>query len=205
MTYSYIGKDGKPSNRLTSIVENGNIDHGYIGEGGGYEYDDFGNMIKDNNKKINIKYNYLGLPEDITWTEIDASIKITYDAAGNKIKKVVAGEDEEGNAINYILHYIGGIEYNGNDIESIHHAEGRVTINELNKEPQYEYHLKDHLGNVRVTFADKDKDGYLEPFNVNPNEPTPNEGGDDTVEDEVIDWASSDLSLIHISEPTRPY
>jgi RHS repeat-associated protein len=51
-----------------------------------------------------------------------------------------------------------------------------VTYDE-NDEAVYEYHLKDHLGNVRMAFADKDGDGYIEPFNVNPNEP--NSGGGD--------------------------
>jgi RHS repeat-associated protein len=51
-----------------------------------------------------------------------------------------------------------------------------VTYDE-NDEAVYEYHLKDHLGNVRMAFADKDGDGYIEPFNVNPNEYIPGGGG----------------------------
>ena len=109
------------------------------------------------------------------------SITFTYDAAGIKLKKQVSGAKE---GENYTLYYIGGIEYRDDKIESIHHAEGRVTFNE-DDEAQYEYFLKDHppeagqaLGNARVTIADKDGDGYIEPFNINPNQPNPSGGND---------------------------
>ena len=117
------------------------------------------------------------------------SITITYAAAGIKLKKEVQGPE------NYTLHYIGGIEYREEaeiEIESIHHAEGRVTYDE-NDEAVYEYHLKDHLGNVRMAFADKDGDGdgYIEPFNVNPNEPN---SGDDGV-----DWNLTETEILQES------
>jgi YD repeat-containing protein len=53
-----------------------------------YSYDVNGNMIIDNNKKISaISYNHLNLPNNITVTN-KGSIAYTYDAAGNKLKKV---------------------------------------------------------------------------------------------------------------------
>jgi RHS repeat-associated protein len=47
--------------------------------------------------------------------------------------------------------YVGGIEYTGANLEGIYHAEGRLTPNGANF--RYEYSLKDHLGNSRVSFA----------------------------------------------------
>jgi hypothetical protein len=47
--------------------------------------------------------------------------------------------------------YVGGIEYTGANLEGIYHAEGRLTPNGANF--RYEYTLKDHLGNSRVSFA----------------------------------------------------
>src|SRR5438093_10859871 len=53
-----------------------------------YSYDDNGNLKQDNNKDIaSITYNYLNLPEVITTAK--GTITYTYDATGNKPKKVV--------------------------------------------------------------------------------------------------------------------
>ncbi|MEM6966543.1 MAG: hypothetical protein AAF573_17395 [Bacteroidota bacterium] len=96
-----------------------------------------------------------------------------------KLKKVVRVAE------NYTIYYLGGIEYRNNKLESLYHAEGRVTFHTDDKgeeTSQYEYYLKDHLGNVRVVFSDMDKDGYIEPFNVNPNDKTIVDG-DGTISD----------------------
>jgi RHS repeat-associated protein len=62
-----------------------------------------------------------------------------------------------------------GIEYKDGQIESIMHPEGRAVWFDKpeDQEPAkfiYEYNLKDHLGNVRVVFADKNEDGFIHPF-----------------------------------------
>jgi len=64
-----------------------------------------------------------------------------------------------------------------------------------NDEAVYEYHLKDHLGNVRIAFADKDGYGYIEPFSVNPNEP--NTGG--------VDGAAWNLTDTEILQESHYY
>jgi RHS repeat-associated protein len=68
-----------------------------------------------------------------------------------------------------------GFEYKNNTIERIHHAEGVITQRALRTGEstefvgagglvwQYEYTLKDHLGNTRVTFADIDGSRTIEP------------------------------------------
>jgi RHS repeat-associated protein len=58
--------------------------------------------------------------------------------------------------------YAGGIEYKNNVLEAMYHAEGRVYRNGTTW--QYEYTLKDHLGNSRVTFADLDNNGTINPL-----------------------------------------
>lgn len=45
---------------------------------------------------------------------------------------------------------IYGIEYNGANLEAIYHADGRLLPN--GAAWHYEYTIKDHLGNARVTF-----------------------------------------------------
>jgi len=56
--------------------------------------------------------------------------------------------------------YLGGIEYNNGTVEAVYHEEGRATPQGTTW--QYEYSLKDHLGNTRVIFTDANEDGTPE-------------------------------------------
>ena len=55
---------------------------------------------------------------------------------------------------------LNGIEYNGTTIEAIYHAEGRASLQGTTY--RYEYTLRDHLGNSRVTFADLNSDNVVD-------------------------------------------
>jgi RHS repeat-associated protein len=129
-------------------------------------------MTADLNKKINsITYNHLNLPTKIAFPTkaADSRIENAYTAAGTKIKETVytAG------ILTHTTDYSGAFVYKDNWLAYILTPEGRIVI------PQptggaasgkaltaasyyYEYQLKDHLGNVRVTFTDKDKNGVPE-------------------------------------------
>jgi RHS repeat-associated protein len=67
--------------------------------------------------------------------------------------------------------YTGGIEYKNNVLEAMYHAEGRAYRSGTTW--QYEYTLKDHLGNSRVTFRDKNgvaeilQENHYYPFGMN--------------------------------------
>ena len=74
-----------------------------------------------------------------------------YDANGNKLRKTVSGVSQD---------YLGGIEYKNNVVEAVYHEEGRATPS--GSAWQYEYYLKDHLGNTRVIFSDTNNDGEPE-------------------------------------------
>ncbi len=117
-----------------------------------YGYDLNGNMTTDLNKGITnaIKYNHLNLP-----TEIDFGggnkIVWTYSAGGAKLRKTVYTN----NVITLEKDYIGGYVYRKNnsdpkDLEFYTTSEGRASKN--SQDYTYKYDLKDHLGNVRVTF-----------------------------------------------------
>jgi len=71
------------------------------------------------------------------------TISFLYDANGNKLQKTVGGISQD---------YLSGIEYSGGVIEAIYHEEGRATPSGTTW--QYEYYLKDHLGNTRVIFSE---------------------------------------------------
>jgi RHS repeat-associated protein len=116
-----------------------------------YTYDVNGNMLTDINKGItsNILYNHLSLP-----TQINVKgqvINYTYDAAGNKLKKVTNGVTTE---------YAGNYRYVGGELKDFKHPEGYVkndggTFN-------YVYSYTDHLGNVRLNYADLNNDGVIQ-------------------------------------------
>jgi RHS repeat-associated protein len=107
-------------------------------------------MNKDLDKKIdNIEYNYLNLPAKIHFQGTNKRIEYVYDANGTKRKKTVidGSTTKETN-------YIGPFVYEGTTDAFLNTEEGRVVLKEggVNK-TEYQYHLKDHLGNVRLTFT----------------------------------------------------
>jgi Domain of unknown function (DUF6443) len=119
--------------------------------GNDYTYWQDGSLRSDNNKDItNISYNYLKLPEEITLSG-GRWIRYDYDADGIKLKKTLSTgkyTDYEEDDI-----YEDGILYQtSND-------EGRI-VNDV-----YEYDIKDHLGNTRVSFRDNNGNAQITQVN----------------------------------------
>ena len=153
MTYAYS------ANQLQSVHDAANDNKGFketSQSGIEYQYDANGNMTRDGNKGIDIEYNHLNLPVKVSF---DSGEEITwiYDAAGVKLYKVSTNADPT--PVSVRKDYLGGIEYADNVVEAIYHSEGRAVPN--GSDYTFEYTLKDHLGNSRVTFADLDKDGEV--------------------------------------------
>jgi len=61
-------------------------------------------------------------------------------------------------------YYLGGVEYEGGQLEAIYHPEGRIYYDSTGTQ-RYEWTLFDHLGNNRVTFTDKNGNGIIEQDN----------------------------------------
>ena len=100
-------------------------------------------MVKDHNKGItHIDYNYLNLPERVELST-GTVIHYEYDALGVKHRKVVDDGSPD------TTHYAGPFHYTNGTLQFVQHAEGRAL--ESGSHWTYEYHLTDHLGNVRVT------------------------------------------------------
>jgi RHS repeat-associated protein len=118
-----------------------------------YGYDANGNMISDPYKAISsIGYNHLDLPTTFAFTG-KGSIGILYDYVGKKLRKSVT--PTTGTATKQ--DYVDGLEYKTTGagaltLEAIYHGDGRITP--AGAGWQYEYSIKDHLGNTRITFAD---------------------------------------------------
>ncbi|MEO1652501.1 MAG: DUF6443 domain-containing protein, partial [Bacteroidota bacterium] len=120
-----------------------------------YLYDGNGNMIRDENKQItSIRYNYLNLPGIIEFQH-GGRIEYHYDAAGIKLQKQVFSE--MGSLLS-TTDYIGGFVYTDSELEFLATAEGRVLpeirLGLSGSGFAYEYHYKDHLGNLRLAFRD---------------------------------------------------
>ncbi|MBN2613001.1 MAG: DUF1565 domain-containing protein, partial [Bacteroidales bacterium] len=152
LTYKYFNS-GK-SNRLwavkddaTDIIGRGDFVEyyydGYSEQEFGYDHN--GNMIYDYNKDAYINYNYLNLPNKIEDGDAHNIFKISYNATGMKLRQssylgTLTTND-----------YIGPFVYKDGNLDYIITSEGRAvyTAGVFN---YFEYHLKDHLGNVRVAF-----------------------------------------------------
>jgi RHS repeat-associated protein len=153
LTYTYTG------NQNTKIADATTNNAGFkdgTNTDNDYTYDSNGNMTKDNNKQItSITYNHLNLPFVITFTG-NRTITFVYDATGKKLMQRIATNAVTDNTAT--RQYINGIEYNGvNAMQHIATAEGRF----LPSTSKYEYSLKDHLGNTRITLTDTDGNGIL--------------------------------------------
>jgi RHS repeat-associated protein len=151
-------------NRLSKVAEAASASIGTIGRGfhpgtnlpeNSYYYDANGNMIQDDYKAISLLYNHLNLPTKFDYGS-GKSIDILYDQAGTKLRKTVKNV---GSSVVYTQDYLpGGLEYRSTGaagaltVDAIYHAEGRITPN--GSAWRYEFNIKDHLGNTRLTFAD---------------------------------------------------
>lgn len=144
LTYNYAGND----NVLTSLTESskGNAGSGYKlaanTTGATWGYDDNGNNTVNLDTGItNIAYNFLNLPTAIT-TNNSQNVSYTYRADGTKLKKVVV-------ATGKTTEYLDGFQYENGLVQFLPNEEGYYDF----KNAKYVYNYKDHLGNVRITFA----------------------------------------------------
>ena len=148
-----------------------------------YAYDANGNLKKDCNKDIGnastdgITYNYLNLPNVITVkkdaTNNKGTITYTYDASGNKLQKQTIDIGTAGKTITTTTKYIGGFVYESKTtmpvdvntpdytdvLQFTGHEEGRIrfkpSVGATAASFEYDYMLKDHLGNVRMVLTEE--------------------------------------------------
>jgi RHS repeat-associated protein len=120
-----------------------------------YEYDKNGNLKFDYHKGIStITYNHLDLPTLVRFTRSNGTnddIEYLYDGTGAKISRTIKINGVE----KWKTQYAGAFQYdNGNTNNQptfFLTQQGRAVHN--NGTYDYEYFLKDHLGNTRVVFG----------------------------------------------------
>lgn len=151
------------SNKLRSVYDSsavsavlGDFKNG-TNTGDDYDYDSTGNLIKDLNKNItSIVYNHLNLPTQITIAG-KGSISYQYDAAGNKVRKVVTDNTTTTSKIT-TTDYVGGFVYQNDTLQFAGHEEGRIRTVFRTGQPVgwcYDYFVKDHLGNIRLVLTEQ--------------------------------------------------
>ena len=154
LNYDYTNN----GNQLRSVTDGGDIINGFFDgniTGDDYTYDANGNMIVDKNKNITaIAYNHLNLPNKVT-KGTGESIVYTYDAGGRKLTQKVYNAS---NILTKTTDYLGEYIYQNDTLMFVNHEEGRIVTKplapgETGVRPEYQFHLKDHLGNVRSTFT----------------------------------------------------
>ena len=138
LTYAYTSSGAA---RLSSVTDGSNTSYGFAttsSNNHSYSYDANGNLNGRTNTGYNtITYNHLNLPHTISGT--GGTITNVFDAGGRKWQSTVGGVTTT---------YFGDIEYEGNAIKAIYHQDGRILNNSGSYE--YQYYIKDHLGNVRI-------------------------------------------------------
>ncbi len=161
------------SNQLLGVTDEGDKERGYINKpnrfGYDYSYDANGNMTKDHNKDItDIHYNHLNLPTRVFVTKGDnrgMGPEYTYDANGIKLRKRLIIPVQTQPVTEYLGNFIYETGYNRSGLSFIHHAEGYAepkNSSDLNQGFDYIYEYKDQLGNIRLSYSDKDGDGKID-------------------------------------------
>lgn len=154
LIYTYEG------NQLTKVIDASGRHEGFHAPrvtGDAYSYDANGNMIIDRNKEITISYNHMNLPERIEKISGE-TIQYGYDANGVKLSQKVF---DASNTLTQSRDYVGAFVYKNEALQFVHHDEGRIIPNPAGSGWAYQYFLKDHLGNVRLTFAEQDAEANL--------------------------------------------
>lgn len=193
LTYTYFTNSNqlqKVKDLITTAPAMGDFqDTSYTGND--YDYDENGNLVKDNNKHIHtsgggngITPNILDKPDSIV-VDGKGSIRYTYDAGGSLLQKTIT--DKKLN-VKTVITYAAGFVYQkvlpaaGNPasvpdtLQYVLHEEGRIRWSYTQSHSSgyfvYDYFLKDHLANIRSVITDEqDTSVYpiasLETANIN--------------------------------------
>lgn len=160
LTYTYE----QNSNKLLKVFDSTNHPAGFKDDNTGglndlvddYEYDSYGNLKKDDNKSVTgIIYNHLNLPLQISFGS--NKVEYFYNALGQKVQKKFT----QGSTVKITNYLQGGFQYTGTALEFFPHAEGYVKCRKVSGVPiyNYVYNYKDHLGNIRVRYAEYTTNG----------------------------------------------
>ena len=157
LNFDHSDSDGNETNQLYDITDTSGNTEGYTDthpSGDNYSYDNEGRLIADQNKGItSIQYNYLDLPDHITFSDGN-NIAIVYDATGNKLEKIYTTNNGSTSTL-----YLSGFQYQDDRLLFFAQPEGYVTSS--GDEMDYVYIYSDHLGNNRLSYSDTNGDDFI--------------------------------------------
>ncbi|MCX2682139.1 hypothetical protein OOZ15_19490 [Galbibacter sp. EGI 63066] len=156
LTYNYYNG----GNFLVKVNDGSNNPEGFkdgTNSDNDYGRDANGNTLRDRNKGITgIAYNHLNMPTKITVTGTNSGVlDYKYSADGTKLRKI---KNQGGNVTT--TDYAGNYIYENNLLKQVSHPEGYFEPKSSGGY-QYVYYLKDHQSNVRITYADENRDGAV--------------------------------------------
>ncbi|OGX91457.1 hypothetical protein BEN49_19660 [Hymenobacter coccineus] len=158
LRYNYGSAGG---NQLRSVVDQAgrsdapNDFEDVTSSGEEYTYDANGNMASDANKSLSVSYNELDLPSQVK-VGATASTSFTYSATGEKFSQI-----HSGGSTNSQITYVNGFVYTTvpGPALSVATPTGRAlygtTPDNATRRWIQEYHIRDHLGNLRIAFRDE--------------------------------------------------
>nr|MDA3944722.1 DUF6443 domain-containing protein [Bacteroidota bacterium] len=178
LSYSYTGNQ---LIQVNDLFDDNHQNNGFKDNGTTlpieYSYDFNGNMIEDKNKALTVDaYNLLNLPQQLNITgtntngTIMQSVNYLYAANGQKLRKQTRLDHQLATTYDYAGRFVYS-DLNGDDTELSYLManQGRIILNE-DGSSGYEYSIKDHLGNTRITFDENgtvlQEDAYY-PFGMN--------------------------------------
>jgi RHS repeat-associated protein len=116
-----------------------------------YEYDPNGSITRDDNKGVSYTYNTLNKVEKQTVG--NSSLNYTYDAAGTVLRRETVLNGVTSKTEFYIDGFVYQVATGYTGLVSVPTTEGRALVGATtDTRLTYEYHLRDHLGNLRVAF-----------------------------------------------------
>jgi RHS repeat-associated protein len=177
LTYQYFSN----SNQLQKVSD-GITDNSPIGDfkdttltGDDYTYDVNGNITKDYNRKMytasngnGAVYNFLDKPDSIAISK-KATVYYYYDASGMRVSKKV-NDYSSGTLISKTYLYLNGFVYVSDSLQYVLYEEGRIRYAQKRNSStgalyyafEYDYFLRDHLGNVRTVLTEgRDTSTYV--------------------------------------------
>ncbi|GAB4044781.1 RHS repeat-associated core domain-containing protein [Spirosoma jeollabukense] len=104
---------------------------------------------------LSVPHNFLNLPTSFSFNAGN-SIELLYDGLGTKLRRTV----KTAGSVTLTQDYLGSIELKNNVVEAVYNEEGRAY--NTGSGYRYEYVLRDHLGNTRLVFTDKDGSGSID-------------------------------------------
>lgn len=166
------------TNKLINVLDNSNNTSGFFDintTGNDNTYDENGNLITGLNNRIsNITYNHLNLPTKILTVALGyPTIKYIYNAKGVKLRKIFFSGGSKSKTT--VTDYLEGFKYiqvtnnwNGSSagvsLQYFPTSEGYVNNTVVNSITNYNYvfNYTDHLGNIRLSYQDINKDGTID-------------------------------------------